>query len=261
MEDALLKETIKEINGYKVIEYKEANVFIIENIFEDDLCDDLIKLQHTLPSTKQLYSNINNVECYISSVNNFLDVDDTYFYEFSTNPKVYENILNKLQKKELEYNNRLNGISNKKIKDYIHLFNKKTDIIKNIMTELNHKICFDFNSGFTLRKIFGPTRQHIDDITLEKSFNNTHFQMYRESREINMNTMIIRNVSAVFSLNDDYCGGIFSFPNSNISLKLKKGSVVLFPPYWTNRHETSELLNNTYRYTLNTWYGKILKKN
>jgi hypothetical protein len=39
----------------------------------------------------------------------------------------------------------------------------------------------------------------------------------------------------------------------NISLKMKKGSVIIFPPYWTHLHEVSNLENNTYRYTINTW--------
>ena len=64
---------------------------------------------------------------------------------------------------------------------------------------------------------------------------------------------MVRNASIVFTLNDDYEGGIFHFPYYNVNVRLKKGSVIIFPPYWTHEHEVSELTNNTYRYTISTW--------
>ena len=45
----------------------------------------------------------------------------------------------------------------------------------------------------------------------------------------------------------------FGVNDQDIKVKLKKGSVIIFPPFWTHPHETEDLLNNTYRYTINTW--------
>jgi predicted 2-oxoglutarate/Fe(II)-dependent dioxygenase YbiX len=55
------------------------------------------------------------------------------------------------------------------------------------------------------------------------------------------------------TLNDDYEGGQFIFPYYDITVKLKKGSVLIFPPFWTHEHSTNELENNTFRYTITTW--------
>lgn len=249
---------IKFINNHNIIEFKGSNVYIIENIFSDELCNNLINLMKKLPSEKSLYSNNNNVECYVSHLNNFLHIDDREFYEFNTDKIIYDELLSKVKNKEKIYNNNLNGITRKEISNYLLLFDNKTQLIKKIMSDVQPKIVFDYNCGFALRKIFGPTRLHMDGLQIDKNFNKTFFQMNRESRDINMNIDIIRCASAVFTLNDDYDNGFFKFPNLNISLKLKKGSVLIFPPYWTHLHETEQLLNNTYRYTLNTWYGQSI---
>jgi len=94
------------------------------------------------------------------------------------------------------------------------------------------------NSGLQFRKIYGRTGQHIDGYEINK---------------INDNECMIRKASLILMLNDDYSGGIYNFPNYNISLKLKKGSVILFPPYWTHPHEVSGVGKNNFRYTINTW--------
>jgi hypothetical protein len=67
------------------------------------------------------------------------------------------------------------------------------------------------------------------------------------------NYRMIRFMSIIFALNDNHDGGIFRFPNHDISIKLKRGSVLLFPPFWTHPHEVSTVYNNTHRYTINTW--------
>ena len=244
------------IDGYTVLEFNKSNIYIIENIFEDTLCDELVHLIKTLPSQKLLYSNGNNVECNLINLNKYMYSDDSLYYEFSTETTTYNSLLNNVNQKLNIYTNDLNGITEKEIHDYLNILNKKTNIIKQIIKPINDKLSFEFDSGFCLRKIFGPTRPHIDGIHLDKVFNISFIQRCAESRKINMNTPIIRNCSAVFTLNDDYEGGLFKFQYFDISIKLKKGSVIIFPPYWTHKHETTELLNKTYRYTVNTWYGE-----
>ncbi len=60
-------------------------------------------------------------------------------------------------------------------------------------------------------------------------------------------------MSVIIALNDDYEDGTFHFPNQKFSVKLKKGQLIAFPPYWTHLHGVEELKNDTFRYTINTW--------
>ena len=156
--------------------------------------------------------------------------------------------------------NDLNGIRKDKIKGLILQLNNITETIKEIFKQINPKISFNYNSGYIIRKIYGKTREHSDGLFVDKQFNIINRESEQETRESNMNNVIVRNLSAVFTLNDDYEGGLFTFPAHHIQLKLKKGSVLLFPPYWTHTHSTTELLNNTFRYTITTWYGEDISR-
>ena len=60
-------------------------------------------------------------------------------------------------------------------------------------------------------------------------------------------------MSIIICLNDDYEDGEFYFPIQDFRIKLKKGQIIAFPPYWTHQHMVSTPTNNTYRYTINTW--------
>ena len=52
--------------------------------------------------------------------------------------------------------------------------------------------------------------------------------------------------------------GVFEFSRQKISLSLKKGQLIAFPPYWTHPHKVTEPLNSSYRYNINTWiYDKL----
>jgi hypothetical protein len=97
------------------------------------------------------------------------------------------------------------------------------------------------DSGYCLRKIYGPTREHADGV-----FKHT-------TGEETMSIYKIRNVSIIIALNDDYEGGQFYFPSQDRVIKLKKGQLIAFPPYWTHPHTVFAPLNGTYRYTINTW--------
>jgi hypothetical protein len=121
--------------------------------------------------------------------------------------------------------------------------------LENIMKEVNSKIKMEENSGFILRKIYGPTRLHTDGI---KENNDNKLTFINEQGK--GDHFLIRTASAIFALNDDHEGGVFNFPCHDVKIKLKKGSCLLFPPYWTHPHEVSKLENDTYRYTLSTWF-------
>lgn len=62
-----------------------------------------------------------------------------------------------------------------------------------------------------------------------------------------------RAVSCSFSLNDDYEGGEFAFWNNEKRLKVKKGSVIMFPSNFMYPHEILPVTAGT-RYSIITWF-------
>ena len=122
-----------------------------------------------------------------------------------------------------------------------------------IIYDIIHERIKDFSScdltitgdcGYNLRRITGPTRQHKDGVLGNQNMKN-------------VDTNQIRNMSVIIALNSDYNGGEFCFPEQNYMIKLKRGQMIAFPPYWTHPHFTNGLRDDTYRYTINTWlYGK-----
>ena len=91
------------------------------------------------------------------------------------------------------------------------------------------------DSGYHLRKIYGETRLHFDGIS---GFNGDNKKRF---------------LTVIICLNIDYEGGEICFPVQNRTIKMKKADILAFPPYWTHPHYSKDLLNKTYRYTINTW--------
>ena len=87
------------------------------------------------------------------------------------------------------------------------------------------------------RKIYGNTSLHIDGTMCNAN-----------------NSELKRSLSIILALNGDYDGGEIIFPVQKHKIKLKMGQAIVFPPYWTHPHYTNDLKNDTFRYTLNTWY-------
>jgi len=137
-----------------------------------------------------------------------------------------------------ELNQNVNCVFNTGIKELDQMV---FDLVHNVIKILEgHYIICNGDSGYCYRKIFGPTRIHADGIYVEKD--SPHIPKKK-----------IRNMSLIMCLNEDYEGGEFYFPIQDRTIKLKKGNIIAFPPYWTHPHMTYPLLNNTYRYTINTW--------
>lgn len=237
-------EIIKHIGNYKVIEYEKTNIYIIENILDALFCEDMIQLIDTVHLYKNFYGPGNNVQCYVKNIDELLKLSEESYYEFSTQVDEYEKLMN-LEKVST---NKLNGLTRKDIENELDKMNKCMQHIGEIMKEINDKIVFDTNSGYCLRKIYGKTRNHVDNIT-EVYNSGITFIKNNKMGDYKM----IRDASIIFTLNDDYEGGEFKFTYHDIKVKLKKGSVIIFPPFWTHPHETEELINDTYRYTINTW--------
>jgi hypothetical protein len=89
---------------------------------------------------------------------------------------------------------------------------------------------------YHFRKIIGETELHVDEV-----------------RSSNADYLLnkTRCMAIIFNLNDDYNGGEFIFPHQSIKIKLKKGQVLLFPPFWTHPHKVNTV--SSPRYTITTW--------
>tara|TARA_B110000444_G_C18621478_1_gene492376 strand:+ start:85 stop:732 length:648 start_codon:yes stop_codon:yes gene_type:complete len=94
-----------------------------------------------------------------------------------------------------------------------------------------------------LRKIDGPTRSHVDGVIGNATPTPSNYINKPTDRRL---------FSVIVALNSDYEGGEFIFPKQDVSVKLKAGEALIFPPYWTHPHSTNEL-NGTFRYTINSW--------
>jgi hypothetical protein len=138
----------------------------------------------------------------------------------------------------------LNIIDNFENKDFAKAIdNEIFEIMGKIVDKIIDKIPIvaplSNDSGYNLRRIHGATRWHIDDIC--------------HGAQPSYTLSELRKMSVIIAINGDYDGGEFYFSRQDVKIKLKKGQAIVFPPYWTHPHETGELLNNTYRYTISTW--------
>ena len=87
---------ITEIEGYKIIEYPKTNIYVIEQIFDEKLCNDLINVINLKCLNKLTYYKNQNVKCYISQLENLLEESDELYYSFSTEELEYRRILNNI---------------------------------------------------------------------------------------------------------------------------------------------------------------------
>ena len=131
--------------------------------------------------------------------------------------------------------NHPNKILNKKVDNLVfNIIKKLIDYLKkeNQIARLNTIVG---DSAYQFRKVFGETRLHFDGIKGSYEDNNQRF------------------LSVIICLNDDYEGGEICFPVQDRIIKMNKGDILVFPPYWTHPHYSNDLLYKTYRYTVNTW--------
>jgi hypothetical protein len=61
-----------------------------------------------------------------------------------------------------------------------------------------------------------------------------------------------RAISCIIALNDDYDGGEISFFSRELSYKLKRGSIIMFPSNFMYPHEIQKVTSGT-RYSIITW--------
>lgn len=194
------KDTLSNIIDYQnEEEYKEFNgIYIIPNIITENLSQELISFIDSVKNTKKKEIWQTN-----QNVNcDFINLEE------NINAKSLEKEVIKIIKNIIEYN-------------YIH-----------------YNILSKGDSGYCLRKIYGPTRLHSDGLLVDS---NEHFSKKK-----------IRNISVIIALNDNYSNGVIHFPYQNYKCKIPKYSALCFPPYWTHPHFVTTPKNG-YRYTINTW--------
>jgi hypothetical protein len=184
-------------------------IFTCSNIFTNEECD--------------------RIRDFILSNSSLLDERDTS-YESHNNVECKFLMLNRL------ISSNISGAKN--IDDLIF---KGVNLILNKLHTARPDFKGTQDDGYTLRKIFGGTKKHVDGVHSKTSgFKN-----------------FVRCLSIIVVLNDDYDGGIFNFPKQNLKLKVKKGEAIMFPPYWTHPHSVTSVGEGQARYTVNTW---ILEK-
>ena len=177
-------------------------IFVFDNVLSLELCNELRKIIDKYATT--IEKNMNSDSNVNGLTCSLFDINDKELV------KKWENIMFKT------------------IGKVIDLVKNETFIIPMI-----------HDTGYQLRKIYGPTGLHIDGLGVNEN---------EKYVEINR----IRTASVIIALNNDYEGGEFVFPEQDVRIKLKAGQAIVFPPFWTHPHKTEEL-NGTYRYTVNTW--------
>lgn len=244
---------IHEKNGYKICEFERSNIFIFENILNPTTCEKLVENINKLPLNKIGYYPGNNVKCYNIGIKKLMNIDDELYYPFSTNTSTYEELLNNVTDKKI-HTNLLNGVSKSDMKSLSDIIYTAIDTINADMKTMCD-VSVDVISELNFRKIYGETRIHSDGTVAPHYSSDLHF-----IKQNNSNDIVVRSLTYVFCLNDDYDGGEFNFPYYNLSVRLLKGSVIVFPPFWTHKHAVNELKNNTYRYTVTAWGCEFMHK-
>jgi len=61
-----------------------------------------------------------------------------------------------------------------------------------------------------------------------------------------------RILVAIWYLNDDFIGGRTRFDHQELAITPEKGKLILFPPFWTHRHQGDEVTKG-HKYIATTW--------
>lgn len=186
-------------SGINIREVGKSNIYVIDDAFNGDLCDKLVKYIDSTKLKKLSFTDNNNVECY-----SVVHIEENETHTF--------------------------------------VINRIKELFKSV-NQINDKIKIKGQTLFELRKVYGETRIHQDGV-----FNGDIVQT-----ENNGKVKTVRSLTIVITLNDDFDGGIYTFPNQNITIKPKKGAAILFPPYYTHPHGVSAIETGKFRYICSSW--------
>ena len=247
----ILNNSIHDEISINNIKFKEVLIIDSDSNIEIDTDLTYSDIKYILIENSSKKNSIEDKNKYLQGDNIFLINDLKIFNKDHCdliNRFIDNNIENKsinktsgdhnINRQSLSYmisKNHPNKILNKKIDNL--LFN----VIKNLISHLRkeNKIPILDNiiadTGYQFCKIFGESTSRFDGV----------HGFIEDTKE--------RFLSVIICLNDDYEGGEICFPVQNRIIKMKKGDILVYPPYWTHPHYSNDFLNKTYRYTINTW--------
>lgn len=129
----------------------------------------------------------------------------------------------------------LDGKKYPELKLYVDQLDTSLDEAKKIYASYNKYLYANLNFGYDLLKYetLQYFDEHVDLIPGHDCFKN-------------------RQLSTLFYLNDDYVGGETYFPRQEVQLKPPKGSIALFPPFYTHPH-TSLPVQQGVKYVVAAW--------
>lgn len=232
---------IEKIDNEKLLYIQDVSSISIHSSIDQQVCVyEIINVVHSNVS--------NNMDFPYIETNNIFLIQNKNILSHELCDKIIE-----FYNSQLSYNDERWEASHNVFCKYIHLNSLNSEAafyldkeIFNVVNKVIHHLYFTYNvksngdSGYCIRKIYGPTRLHCDNVV-------------EDSSQHAIGRRRVRNMSVIMCLNDDYDGGEFVFPTQNYSVKLNKGDIIAFPPYWTHPHKVNTPLNGTYRYTVNTW--------
>tara|TARA_B100000795_G_C22767604_1_gene426389 strand:+ start:283 stop:1194 length:912 start_codon:yes stop_codon:yes gene_type:complete len=234
---------INNINFEEVlIIHDNSNININTDLTYNDI--KYILLNNTSKNNHNIIENINkyviNDNIFLINNSNILNNDKCEFIKKFIDSYVENNLVkNNNNTQSLNFmisKNYPNKILNKNID--INVFNIIKKFLGNIKSHHNYNYILNNmkgDTGYEFCKIFGETPLHFDGVLGYENDTNQRF------------------LSVIICLNDDYEGGEICFPIQDRTIKMKKGDILAFPPYWTHPYYSKQLLNKTYRYCINTW--------
>jgi hypothetical protein len=218
-----MKKTHK-IDGIIVNEYVGTNIYEFENIFDTSLCNAIISIIDKAPLKRSVFRKGSNVQCYTLTLEEMIHRSSKYHYVFPKKP-TYELIIQ----------NRIPEVPKQLLHECMEDINEQMRKVKRTITSITN-IHISSRTEYQLRKIHDYTRLHSDGIGHDHD------------------DPVIRSASVIVALNDDYDDGIVHFPKHDLHIRLKRGTVLLFPPFWTHPHQVSSPGKDQYRYTIQTWF-------
>ena len=207
---------IHKLSNNIIVHEYDNNIYIIKNLIPTTFCSKFVNIMKQLNmDNKTEYGKNSNVLTYYVSIFKICELCEQ-------------------QITSCEDNETLNFLLRIFLSVYIRLI---AYIINTINTHIfNHQIPkFD---EIVFRKIHGATRLHTDGIYGSD-----------DAREARCD----RILSCIIAFNDNYTQGHFCFPKNELNIKLNTGDILLFPPYWTHPHYTTEPIDD-YRYTSTFWF-------
>lgn len=279
----------KTVNGLVVDHYRPYSVYVVHGLFDGTFCDDVIDIIKTVPLRKTTYGPGENTLSFVRHLDHMLADTERMYYPLSTHEAEMATLLanaktyGKTRPEDTTVSlrtNQWNGVSKATLERLMQRINKRVEMLKGVMKSIAAPLHFDHNQGFQLRKLYGPTKRHSDGCHFS-DINPCCLNYIAEKGnkgKSRFNNPLVRNSSAIVALNDrfqDKDGGIFYFPEQELEVHLPRGSMIIFPPFWTHPHEVSDAMGrrkdqpkaNTvedeqfvnepdrgYRYTLSTWF-------